>query len=1056
LARGDWEKGLLLSLSKDLASVRQKEHLIAAVKKTLKSALDFSHIAICLKAEHRIISFALDPDSKIKDRPEYQAATRENIPFNDAWVKIFEESIEPVIIKKSDLHDAPELSPIMKLNFDCGINEMIITKLYDGVRYFGFWVTFNESESTGTLQIKFIQSIANQMSTALLNVLANQEIADRDEDKEYLIQLGNAMAGIRSYSEFSQFVNRECAAKFGFDRSSIVIAEPDSGSVVKVLGNDRQEKNLAKLSAEGSLEFQGKSGELHSLLTGNSSFLIVDPKEPQSLPYFDLLGLHPAHPDKVIITKFHHRNRILGAWIMYYPQQMEIASRSLRLMEAVSAQLSVVIENIFADEREALFASQKSILFSLSQHVSAARDLNNLLDAMDQHVRSVLGYYHTNFNLLHEDKISLMPWNDRANSVHEAQSEWQMVSLAPLNDLIEQVLLTTEPRLFDLSDQKSTGLGRYNHLEGQEDHKVSHALLTRLEVKGEVLGLWVICFESRPALDKDYLNLVKGIRDTLSLGILNIILNERISRREQEKSGLLDFSKAVAGVKDKFQLGTIFHTYLKNLCNLEEVCLHWLDDNRDMQYCYLWDPDSTYADDPEFDAVTSVAYPVNDGVLDQLLISSAPLYIDIDEICSRPVAPYYFKFLQKHGFLSVVALPIFKGDDIAGILFVKKYDLGEADQPLFRSLSSQLAIAVSDLIATERVVQQLAEINSYKERLEEEKVYLTQELEITHNYSEIIGNSPALSEVFKMISQVAVSESTVLILGETGTGKELIARAIHNDSPRKNNMLVKVNCAALPANLIESELFGHEKGSFTGATERRVGKFELANGGTLFLDEIGEMPPELQVKLLRALQEKEIERIGGKGTIKADVRIVAATNRNLEQEINAGRFRTDLYFRISTFPIHLPALRDRTEDIPLLAMHFVRRFAKRSGKVIENISGRAMNELLGYSWPGNVRELEHQIERCVLMTSGSTIKEVHLPSTVQSGGLKEISTAKFIPGVFDDFEKDYILKTLKYCNGKVSGTGGAAEILGIPSSTLTSRMKRLNITKKIVEKLAKG
>lgn len=316
--------------------------------------------------------------------------------------------------------------------------------------------------------------------------------------------------------------------------------------------------------------------------------------------------------------------------------------------------------------------------------------------------------------------------------------------------------------------------------------------------------------------------------------------------------------------------------------------------------------------------------------------------------------------------------------------------------------------------------------------------------EVSHTFPEIIGNSREMQKTFGLITQVAPSDSTVLILGETGTGKELIARAIHNNSPRKHGPMVKVNCAALPASLIESELFGHERGSFTGAFERRIGKFELANNGTLFLDEIGEMSPDLQVKLLRALQEKEIERVGGKGTIKVNVRIVAATNRDLEKEMEDGRFRSDLFYRLNIFPIDVPPLRDRREDIPLLASHFIQLFSKKSGKKIRAIGGLALQELMRYNWPGNIRQLEHLIERSILLTPGDTIKQVHLPSPKQnaltkSGGREiEIKT-------IDENERDHILCMLKYCKGRIAGDGGAAEILGVPPSTLNSKIKRLGI-----------
>lgn len=297
-----------------------------------------------------------------------------------------------------------------------------------------------------------------------------------------------------------------------------------------------------------------------------------------------------------------------------------------------------------------------------------------------------------------------------------------------------------------------------------------------------------------------------------------------------------------------------------------------------------------------------------------------------------------------------------------------------------------------------------------------------------------------------MIAQVASSDSTVLLQGETGTGKELIARAIHNSSSRKSKLMVKVNCATLPANLIESELFGHERGSFTGAFERRIGKFELANNGTLFLDEIGDMPLDMQVKLLRALQEKEVERVGGKTTIKTDVRIIAATNRDLEKLMEEGKFRSDLFYRLNIFPITLPSLRNRMEDIPELVSYFILRYAKKCGKEIRTIAAKALQELIHYDWPGNIRELEHLIERSVLLSTGDTIKEIHLPHKKKN--LFSASDREDAPiRTMDENEKEHILKILKHVRGRIGGVGGAAELLGVPTSTLNSRMKRLGIRK---------
>jgi DNA-binding NtrC family response regulator len=308
----------------------------------------------------------------------------------------------------------------------------------------------------------------------------------------------------------------------------------------------------------------------------------------------------------------------------------------------------------------------------------------------------------------------------------------------------------------------------------------------------------------------------------------------------------------------------------------------------------------------------------------------------------------------------------------------------------------------------------------------------------------IVGNSHLLYSVFDQVSQVAPFDTAVLILGESGTGKERIADCIHNLSPRKKKPFVKVNCAALPSTLIESELFGHEKGSFTGAIDKKIGKFEQANGGTIFLDEIGEMPVDLQVKLLRVLQEKEIEPIGSRSPVKIDVRVIAATNRNLEKEVGEGRFRLDLYYRLNVFPIELPPLRERIEDIPALAHHFINIYNRKSGKKITELSEKVLKNFSEYSWPGNIRELENLIERSVLLAKGTIIENVSLPvqakANVQTGQGFRIKT-------IHENERDHIISVLKKCNGRIWGVGGAAEVLNLPPTTLTSKMKKLQIQK---------
>ena len=341
--------------------------------------------------------------------------------------------------------------------------------------------------------------------------------------------------------------------------------------------------------------------------------------------------------------------------------------------------------------------------------------------------------------------------------------------------------------------------------------------------------------------------------------------------------------------------------------------------------------------------------------------------------------------------------------------------------------------------AEEALKKTLLEVKTLKNRLQEENLYLQNEIKLSHNFEEIIGKSNAIKNILGKVEQVAATDSTVLILGETGTGKELIARAIHNISGRSDRPLVKVNCAALPANIIESELFGHEKGAFTGAYERKIGRFELANRGTIFLDEIGDLALDLQVKLLRILQDSEFERLGNSNTIRVDIRIIAATNRDLEKAIANSTFREDLYYRLNVFPIKVPSLRERKEDIPFLVNNFIKKFCKKIGRKIEIIPQQVTDALLSYDWPGNIRELENIIQRAVIVCRGKRLEAGDwMPQ-------KRIATETQDFTTLEEMEKAHILKVLDSTRWQVSGEKGTAKILGLNQNTLVSRMKKLNI-----------
>jgi len=382
-----------------------------------------------------------------------------------------------------------------------------------------------------------------------------------------------------------------------------------------------------------------------------------------------------------------------------------------------------------------------------------------------------------------------------------------------------------------------------------------------------------------------------------------------------------------------------------------------------------------------------------------------------------------------------------------------------------RELECKLAHLNRDLEArvaarTAELKSALEEVEALKSRLQQENRYLKQEISEAANLGEIIGSSPALQAALRKVAAVAPTDSTVLIHGETGTGKELFARALHAQSTRRDRPMIKLNCSAISAGLVESELFGHVRGAFTGATERRVGRFELADGGTLFLDEVSELPLETQAKLLRVLQEQEFEPVGSSKTVKVDVRVIAATNRELLADVHAGRFRSDLYYRLNVFPVDLPSLRDRPEDIESLAIHFMHRMARKLGKPIERISPATLSKLNNYTWPGNIRDLQNTIERAAVLSSGSELSvewDLAPPASVAgtngSGGASlpqpRVSAPIGQPAAqsLEAIEREHIIAMLKKTRGVVEGPNGAAQLLDMNPSTVRFRMKKLGISK---------
>jgi formate hydrogenlyase transcriptional activator len=967
-------------------------------------------------------------------------------------VKLEKYSAEPVVL------------PYVKYYLEQGITHLFAFHLLREQEIFAFWLGIPEKGNTATeIKSNVLEPLLAQLSAAVHHLQLYTELAEQKKQMQVLLGLNTDLAANRDKSSLLKLIRSRLQEVLKFSHQFICQINDDEMTITLLLKDSQSRAQYHPFyEAVRATKFPMTDGVYNKVLL-SSEPVVFD------LEKLALRGQLPLHLQvnydsgikKVVMFALRVDGKTTGIWSLAFTAAQDLQRKHLELIRNLAPPVAVAVANIqltdslrqTAATHDHLLAqdfetaqitlqrqnAEKEILLSLSEDIAAVRDKEQLLRVIKHRLKPVLKFSHFALGVRMPDDsiVSFLYDPDSKAKNHPEYKKVYRQEEEHYAEFIDFITDTVNPVILNESSSRRfaalPAVMRINFESG-----IREVMISKLSDGISVFGYCFFFYDEAGIVSERQFDLLKAISNQFATAIYNIRANQEIINREKENELLISLSNTTAGIRDFAELMRLIAGNFKAVFGFE------------LSYMGIAVPDGKHFVNPlENERAQTFQLDVPPALMQELIEASTPLILDLK---AQP-ADMFEGLIKKQQYRYAVAMKFVHSDQLLGIWILFYRELKDIDVKLFRLLqgiSHQLAIAVSNLIAKEKANQQLAEINMYKERLEEEKVYLRQEIETAHHYAEIVGESPEIKQVFHLVSQVAAADSTVLILGETGTGKELIARAIHSHSPRANKLLVKVNCAALPANLIESELFGHEKGSFTGATERRIGKFELANGGSLFLDEIGEMPLELQVKLLRALQEREIERVGGKGVIRVDVRIIAATNRKLEEEVREGRFRTDLYFRISTFPIHLPALRNRKSDIPLLATYFAERFAKKSGKAIDTISQRAIQDLMLYHWPGNIRELEHQIERSVLLTQGHTIKLVQLPvAATNSHSENGAEKAEWVMPIrtIDEHERELIIRTLRHCGGKVSGANGAAALLGVPSTTLNAKIKRLGIRK---------
>jgi formate hydrogenlyase transcriptional activator len=863
-----------------------------------------------------------------------------------------------------------------------------------------------------------------------------KQIQSFELEKSTLLMLSDDITKVREKTDLITLFQSRLKSLFYFNHTIVMLIDKTKGTYAPFLLDPEHTliKNHPDYQELIRTIFQIDTPFIQQIINADSPlhFQMEALMEVAEIPSFIRMNYEYGIKE-IMITPLKSKMETIGFVLLYTDKAGNFNPQFKAILKGIAPQLSSAVSNIITNDEIRNNESINETLLSISNAMVSVRNRNDLLSIINTGLKELIDFTHNEMTVLDEGGVtyhilSTTPETNKNSKYAEAIS----IPYSVEDSIYSDVTNTDETYIFNLRSLNLNDAPNWlklNYTAGSRE-----MLIKVLPHTGTARHKLLLFSDKLNVFNQQSLNIINSISGQLGTAINNITVNEEILKKEQDTSSLLKLSSNIAAVRTKEDLELAIVNVLENIMHIKLAMIRTLDDDHIGLSAYMFDK-SMFQDAAEaFNKLSSTKITIHEPLSARVLKSREPLIFNIEKEERNGNTGAYLQLWKKVGRKNAYGAPLRVGDKIAGTLWLLTDDLNLV---VLKGICAQIAVAISNIKTNDKLSQ-------YKQRLEIENDHLKEEINTIYNFNEIVGQGQEMQKVYGLMKKVAESNSTVLLLGETGTGKELIARSIHNASQRKNKVMIKVNCAALPANLIESELFGHEKGAFTGATDRRIGKFELANNSTLFLDEIGELPLELQVKLLRVIQEREFERVGGSATIKIDVRLVAATNRNLETEVDNGRFRSDLFYRLNVFPINLPSLCERQEDIIPLANYFLTRYGKLTGMKVNSFSPRVIEELQAYQWPGNVRELEHLVERSVLLSSDSVIRDIDLPKiTGDDTAHIEIPLHKTL----EDMERDYIVEVLTRCSGKIAGAGGAAELLDIPSTTLHSKMKKLNIAK---------
>ena len=1036
----------LLGISQAIASIQDRKQLLKTIYQRIKPVFPYDSYGLFVLTEdgqyhHELIDAAITDKESTQVAVERQFGAYYHYLHSGSNVETFMQQGPGLFLLKDYMNHLQ--APYM---YEAGIRQLIAGPLtYAGEAIGMLCFNSNEEDFYTEQHLPLFQAISEQISVAVANVLANEQLREEKKKTEDLLKVTETIANINSAPELIHAIFNKLQQVFPFDETGLFHLD---------LTNQRERDLIVDYGYDTSvvsdeLKQQGLSGwlPLHklTLYLANNGPVVIDTEELyQNFDHPHFLHIKHIGFQQIIAGPLKKGKETIGL-LYFWSKTSHAFDHRLPLFKSITDQLSVALNNVLANEQLQEEKQFKETLLSISEAVARIQDRKELFKVIFERIQPLVKF--DDFGLFHLDESGQyhrdLAVADALGGSHNFQA-----NDAGLGDFLPHhnsvaIFIKEGPLVISLKElmKRFPGHAFYPFME---EANLKQIFGGPLIYQGKKIGMLAFNNKQENFYSKQDFPLFQAIADQLAVAIANVLANESLLDKQREKSEQLALNQSLIKIKD-------FDALLRQICQTihERVDFDafslWIYDEQAVTHHFLL----TCAPDGSFQDTTHnlrQRYPdTQESAFSELQQTSLTPRILTGKVFEKVLKTSAIN-QQRYQFAdarSVMEYPIeiHAGCKIRIALSSTRQDAYRlSDLKTFEHYLPPIALAIQNQIAFQK-------IKELKDKVEQEKESLEEEIQLSYNFEEIIGQSEAVKNILYQVGEVARTDSTVLITGETGTGKELIARAIHGISDRKHNTLIKLNCAALPTQLLESELFGHEKGAFTGAIAKRVGKFEIAHQSTIFLDEIGELPLELQAKLLRVIQEKEFERIGSNRVISVDTRIIAATNRHLPEEISQGRFRSDLYYRLNVYPIPMPALRERREDIPLLIRHFLKLKNKKFGKKIKNVATSTLAQMMTYDWPGNIRELEHVLERAMISSKQNTLY-ISLPKNEVA--FSDDHNHFFKLQSYEDAERELIFNTLKYCNGRISGQGGAAEVLELPPSTLESKMRRLGIKRKHV------